>query len=85
MKLVLLFLVGAFIAPSSFAAYFGSMNVEGYGEVHIVGRDWVGDYVQVSSNELRLNGGGRVYFASKPNNDFSGDMWWKVVQNTYFQ
>ena len=33
MKLVLLFLVGAFIAPSSFAAYFGSMNVEGYGEV----------------------------------------------------
>ena len=38
-----------------------------------------------NSNELRLNGGGRVYFASKPNNDFSGDMWWKVVQNTYFQ
>ena len=63
MKLALFF-VGAFIAPT-FGAYFGSMNVEGYGEVHVVGRDWVGDYVQVSSNELRLNGGGRVEPASK--------------------
>ena len=76
-----LFLVGAFIAPT-FGAYFGSINVDGYGEVYVVGSTWTDtSHVQVSNNALRLNGGSwgsRVYFASKPCNDFSEDMWWKV-------
>ena len=82
MKLVLFF-VGAFVAPT-LAVYFGSVNVDGYGEVHVVGSDWSSNLVQVSNNELRLYGGeqeyggSRVYFASKPNNDFSEDMWWRV-------
>ena len=80
MKLAL-FLVGAFIAPT-FGAYFGSVNVDGHGEVYVVGSPLTdSSHVQVSSNELRLNGGSwgsRVYFASKPSNDFSEDMWWKV-------
>merc|ERR1712026_604488 len=72
-----LFLLGAFIAPS-LAKNMGGINVDGAGQMYVVGRDWVAGYVQVNGNELRLNGGGRVYFANQPRDDFSGDMWWKV-------
>ena len=76
MKLAL-FLLGAFIAPT-LAKNMGAINVDGAGQMYVVGRDWVAGYVQVSGNELRLNGGGRVYFANQARDDFSGDMWWKV-------
>ena len=76
MKLAL-FLLGAFIAPS-LAKNFGGINIQGQGTVYVVGPDWAGSFVQVSSNLLRLNGGGRIYFAKDARDDFSGDMYWKV-------
>lgn len=74
---VALFLLGAFIAPT-LAKNFGGINVDGVGTVYVVGPDWAGDFVQVTSNELKLNGGGRVYFASSPSDGFSPDIYWKV-------
>ena len=44
----------------------------------MVGQDWNSGYVQVSSNELRLNGGGRVYFAKDANDGFYPELYWQV-------
>ncbi len=79
MKVALLFL-GAFLAPA-LAKNFGGINVDGVGTVYVVGPDWAGSFVQVSSNELKLNGGGRIYFAKTPSDSFSPDIYWKVNFN----
>ena len=50
----------------------------GFGQVYVVGSDWNSDYVQVSSNELRLNGGGRIYFAKDSTDGVYPDMYWQV-------
>ena len=66
------------IFPCCFAKNFGGINVDGVGEVYVVGQDWNSGYVQVSSNELRLNGGGRIYFAKDANDGFYPEMYWQV-------
>ena len=71
------FILGALIAPA-LAKNFGAINVEGQGQVYVVGQDWNGDYVQVDGSSLRLNGGGRVYFATEASDGFSPSMYWQV-------
>ena len=71
-----------FILPCIFAKNFGGINVQGVGEVYVVGQDWNSGYVQVSSNELRLNGGGRVYFAKDANDGFYPELYWQVSYHT---
>jgi len=70
-----------FILPCIFAKNFGGINVQGVGEVYVVGQDWNSGYVQVSSNELRLNGGGRVYFAKDANDGFYPELYWQTPLN----
>jgi len=69
------------IVPCCFAKNFGGINVEGFGQVYVVGSDWNSDFVQVSSNELRLNGGGRIYFAKDSTDGVYPDMYWQTPLN----
>lgn len=70
----------ALVFPTILAKNFGAINVEGHGNVYVVGPDWAGSFVQINNgNELRLNGGGRIYFAQEPNDGFSQNMFWKVI------
>ena len=55
-----------------------SAHIEGVGQVYVVGSDWNSDFVQVSSNELRLNGGGRIYFAKDASDGVYPDLYWQV-------
>ena len=75
MKVVLALLL---IVPCCLAKNFGGINVEGVGQVYVVGSDWNSDFVQVSSNELRLNGGGRIYFAKDASDGVYPDLYWQV-------
>ena len=67
-----------FILPGIFAKNFGGIKVQGVGEVYVVGQDWNDGFVQVNSNELRLNGGGRIYFAKDANDGFYPELYWQV-------
>ena len=66
------------IVPCCLAKNFGGINVEGVGQVYVVGSDWNSDFVQVSSNELRLNGGGRIYFAKDASDGVYPELYWQV-------
>lgn len=74
---VALFLLGALVAPA-LSKNFGSIPVDGVGDVFVVGPDWAGSFVQVGGGRLTLNGGGRVYFAKDPADNFYPDMYWQV-------
>jgi len=71
------------------AKNFGSLQIKGDtapSEVYVVGPDWAADFVEMLPNGFRLNGGGRVYLASKPVDDFSDpSMWWQTpLLGTHF-
>ena len=76
------FLLIALVVPS-FAKNFGSIPIAGAGNVYVVGPDWTGDFLRIEGNGFSLNGGGRIYFASQPNDGFDPNMYWQV--STYFQ
>ena len=79
------FLLIALVVPS-FAKNFGSIPIAGAGNVYVVGPDWTGDFLRIEGNGFSLNGGGRIYFASQPNDGFDPNMYWQVsvpIFNTY--
>jgi len=55
------------------AKNFGALDIKGMEEqVYVVGPDWTVDFIQMhGTSGFSLNGGGRVYLASKPVDDFS--------------
>ena len=40
--------------------------------------DWTGDFLNMRGDGFSLDGGGRIYFASQPNDGWSPDMYWQV-------
>ena len=53
------------------ARNMGSINVDGVGPIYVVAPDWAAEHVSVYDNGFTLSGGGRVYFAKDPVDDFS--------------
>jgi len=47
------------------AATFGSVDIDGIGEVFVVAPDWAGVYLEVSENGFTLSGGGTMHFAKQ--------------------
>merc|ERR1719398_630569 len=74
-------LVAALAAGPAVARNFGSINVDGVGEVYVVGPDWTSSNVQMENNGFRLNGGGRVYLAQKPDDGLNADTYWQTPLN----
>lgn len=71
----------ALLASIAYAKNFGKLTFRGDvapSEVYVVGPDWTTDFIEMLPNGFRLNGGGRVYLATKPADDFSDP-------NTYWQ
>jgi len=63
------------------AKNFGPLDVKGLDDpIYVVGPDWTADFIQMDGTTgFTLNGGGRVYFATKPAEDFSDpDMYWQT-------
>merc|ERR1712096_309897 len=65
-----LFIIITFVSVAS-AANFGAINVDGVGPIYVVGQNWVANYITVHEDGFTLTAGGRIYFASKPVDDFS--------------
>ena len=67
----LISVVTLLLASATYAKNFGSINIAGVdGPIYVVGPDWAQDFVQVNGNGFTLTGGGRVYFAKDPVDDF---------------
>jgi len=65
--------------PKSFQN-LGAINIAGYGQVYVVTN--TPNNVQMVDGGFRLNGGGRVYFATEAANDFSNPyMYWQTPLN----
>ena len=77
MTIKVAFVITIFL-PVFLAKNFGSINVNGVGDIYVVGPEWASSFVSVYNNEVHLNGGGRVYFAKYASDGFSADMWWQV-------
>eukprot|EP00088_Acartia_fossae_P031760 TRINITY_DN32571_c0_g1_i1.p1 TRINITY_DN32571_c0_g1~~TRINITY_DN32571_c0_g1_i1.p1 ORF type:complete len:269 (+),score=72.73 TRINITY_DN32571_c0_g1_i1:3-809(+) len=65
------------LAYPAIAKNFGSIQVDGLGEVFVIGPDWTGDFITVSGNSFTLHGGGRIYFGSQGTDELG--------PNTYLQ
>jgi len=78
MKFALCALAVALVASPSFAKNLGQIEVDGYGTVYIVGPDWAAGNFEMTGNGFTLRGGGRVYFASSPNDGFDPNMYWQT-------
>ena len=66
------------LASPLLAKKFGSINVDGYGEIFIVGGDGNEYNVNMVENGFSLTGGGGIHFAKEDRDDFSPDMYWAV-------
>ena len=47
-------------------------------EIHVVSADWSKEFVSVKDNGFSLNGGGRIYFATRDADKFERDMFWQA-------
>merc|ERR1712117_623704 len=81
MKLATLIL--AALAAPSWAKNFGGLNVDGVGQVYVVGPDWSAGNVQMNGNSgFTLRGGGRIYLASKADDGFGDpNLYWQTPLN----
>jgi len=81
MKLATLIL--AALAAPSWAKNFGGLNVDGVGQVYVVGPDWSAGNIQMNGNSgFTLRGGGRIYLASKPDDGFGDpNLYWQTPLN----
>ena len=66
------------LAGITTAKNFGSINVDGAGTVYVIGPDWAAGNVAVHDNGFTLNGGGRIYFAKDPVDNFNADSYWQT-------
>jgi len=82
---ICLALLGVLSSPI-LAKNLGPIDVDGAGQqIYLVAPDWaVGNVQMQGSSGFTLNGGGRVYFAVKPNEDFSDPgMYWQTPLDGY--
>lgn len=71
-------LVLAVLASPAMAKYFGSINVGGVGEVHVVGSDWVSGYIEMLDDGFQFTGGGGAFFANAAIDGWDPGMYWQV-------
>ena len=62
------------------ARNYGSINVEGVGNIYVVGGD--GPNVEMINNGFKLNGGGGIHFAKEASDSFYPGMYWVVSNNS---
>jgi len=80
MKLALVAVFAAIAAPT-WGKNFGGINVDGVGQIYVVGPDWAAGNIQMNSNGFTLNGGGRIYLASNPTDGWDPNMFWQTPLN----
>ncbi|XP_023346304.1 uncharacterized protein LOC111715231 [Eurytemora carolleeae] len=78
MKTAWLIVVLAALAVPIFGKNFGSIEVKGVGTVYVLGPDWTAGNVEMLPNGFALNGGGRVYLGSQPNDGMDPNMYWQT-------
>merc|ERR1712062_329938 len=68
------------------AKNYGSIPFEGAdSQVYVVGPDWTGDFLTIDDEGFTLHGGGRIYFASQPNDGWDSNMYWQTpLDNKHF-
>merc|ERR1739848_1703 len=58
-----------------------SINVKDYGEVFIVAPDWCAGAISIQDNGFTMRGNSRLYFASRCENGWVGDMYAQIPLN----
>ena len=75
MKLLLASCLSLLAASPALSKCLGSITVRDYGEVFIVAPDWSADKVEVHDNGFTFRGNAKMYFASRCEDGWSGDMY----------
>ena len=81
MKVLLVACLAALASPA-LSKCVGSINVKDFGEVFIVAPDWSVGAVTIHDNGFTLRGNSRIYFASRCEDGWNGDMYAQVT-NSY--
>ena len=86
MKVGAIFLLVAYLVTPNLAKNFGAVSFEGAdSQVYVVGPDWTGDFLTMEADGFTLHGGGRIYFASQPNDGWDSNMFWQTpLDNKHF-
>jgi len=74
MKMLLVACLAALASPA-LSKCVGSINVKDFGEVFIVAPDWSVGAVTIHDNGFTLRGNSRIYFASRCDDGWNGDMY----------
>ena len=77
MKMLLVACLAALASPA-LSKCVGSINVKDFGEVFIVAPDWSVGAVTIHDNGFTLRGNSRIYFASRCDDGWNGDMYAQV-------
>merc|ERR1719186_2175658 len=81
MKLLLVSALCLLAARSASATCLGSINVKDYGEVFIIAPDWADGAISIQNNRFTMRGNSRLYFASRCENGWVGDMYAQLPLN----
>ena len=81
MKVLLVACLAALASPA-LSKCVGSINVKDFGEVFIVAPDWSVGAVTIHDNGFTLRGNSRIYFASRCEDGWNGDMYAQVTSVT---
>ena len=81
MKMLLVACLAALASPA-LSKCVGSINVKDFGEVFIVAPDWSVGAVTIHDNGFTLRGNSRIYFASRCEDGWNGDMYAQVTSVT---
>ena len=81
MKVLLVACLAALASPA-LSKCVGSINVKDFGEVFIVAPDWSVGAVTIHDNGFTLRGNSRIYFASRCEDGWNGDMYAQVTNVT---
>jgi len=82
MKVLLVACLAALASPA-LSKCVGSINVKDFGEVFIVAPDWSVGAVTIHDNGFTLRGNSRIYFASRCEDGWNGDMYAQVTIVNY--
>jgi len=82
MKVLLVACLAALASPA-LSKCVGSINVKDFGEVFIVAPDWSVGAVTIHDNGFTLRGNSRIYFASRCEDGWNGDMYAQVTSVRY--
>jgi hypothetical protein len=79
MRAAIALILALTFAVPSLAKNFGGIEVAGVGTVYVVGPDWTSDFIRMEGDGgFSLVGGGRVYFASNPDDGLNAGSYWQV-------